>query len=161
MRPGRLDRILYVGPPDQTGREEILRIKTRNMSVEDTINLAELAALVSSGSLVISFPTNNCVFLPPLSPLAIPRGRSVRGAQEQRSPQCVRRLLSLKCRKILTLPSYVGRLRSLIFAVPSFLFHKVSQQSFVAAAKSMKRQITPTVLEKYARWRNDSGIRSL
>lgn len=33
MRPGRLNRILYIGPPDQKGREEILRIRTLKMSV--------------------------------------------------------------------------------------------------------------------------------
>ncbi|XP_006457634.1 hypothetical protein AGABI2DRAFT_189093 [Agaricus bisporus var. bisporus H97] len=43
MRPGRLDRILYVGPPDQSGREEILRIKLKNMSVEDNIDIGGLA----------------------------------------------------------------------------------------------------------------------
>lgn len=47
MRPGRLDRILYVGPPDQSGREEILRIKLKSMSVEDDIDLGELAKSVS------------------------------------------------------------------------------------------------------------------
>jgi AAA family ATPase len=47
MRPGRLDRILYVGPPDQSGREEILRIKLKNMSVEDDIDLTGLAKIVS------------------------------------------------------------------------------------------------------------------
>lgn len=47
MRPGRLDRILYVGPPDQSGREEILRIKIKNMSVEDNIDIGGLANAVS------------------------------------------------------------------------------------------------------------------
>jgi AAA family ATPase len=46
MRPGRLDRILYVGPSDQAGREEILRIKTRGMSVDNNTNLTELAKIV-------------------------------------------------------------------------------------------------------------------
>ena len=46
MRPGRLDRILYVGPPDFTGRIEILRIRTRNMSVDPALDLDALAALV-------------------------------------------------------------------------------------------------------------------
>lgn len=46
MRPGRLDRILYVGPPDLQGREEILRIRTRKMSVEPEINFAEIARMV-------------------------------------------------------------------------------------------------------------------
>lgn len=46
MRPGRLDRILYVGPPDSAGRIEILRIRIRNMSVDPALNLDALAALV-------------------------------------------------------------------------------------------------------------------
>ena len=48
MRPGRLDRILYVGPPDQTGREEILKIRMRNMNVEASIGVVEIATLVSN-----------------------------------------------------------------------------------------------------------------
>ena len=47
MRPGRLDRILYIGPPDQSGREEILRIRTRKMSVEADLDIVELARIVS------------------------------------------------------------------------------------------------------------------
>ena len=46
MRPGRLDRILYVGPPDLEGREEILRIRTRNMKVDVDMDLAQLAKIV-------------------------------------------------------------------------------------------------------------------
>lgn len=47
MRPGRLDRILYVGPPDQKAREEILKIRTRTMSVEPGLDVAEIARIVS------------------------------------------------------------------------------------------------------------------
>lgn len=47
MRPGRLDRILYVGPPDLEGRKEILRIRTTKMSVEPSLDLEELARIVS------------------------------------------------------------------------------------------------------------------
>lgn len=46
MRPGRLDRILYVGPPDLAGRVDILRIRTRNMRVDPALDLDALAALV-------------------------------------------------------------------------------------------------------------------
>ena len=46
MRPGRLDRILYVGPPDLEGRKEILRIRTSKMSVEPGIDLDEVASMV-------------------------------------------------------------------------------------------------------------------
>ncbi|KAF5385405.1 hypothetical protein D9757_005422 [Collybiopsis confluens] len=44
MRPGRLDRILYVGPPDQKGREDIMSIRTRDMKVEDNLDIARIAA---------------------------------------------------------------------------------------------------------------------
>lgn len=46
MRPGRLDRILYVGPPDQAGREEILRIRTKKMKTGDELHIQELAKMV-------------------------------------------------------------------------------------------------------------------
>ena len=46
MRPGRLDRILYVGPPDQAGREEILRIRMKTMTVDPQIDIPNIAALV-------------------------------------------------------------------------------------------------------------------
>ena len=48
MRPGRLDRILYVGPPDLQGREEIFKIKLKGMKVEENIDYTELATLVCS-----------------------------------------------------------------------------------------------------------------
>lgn len=47
MRPGRLDRIVYVGPPDQKAREEILNIRTRSMSVEPGFDVAGIARIVS------------------------------------------------------------------------------------------------------------------
>jgi len=48
MRPGRLDRILYVGPPDFDARLEILRIKTSKMAVEPTLDLTTLASMVNT-----------------------------------------------------------------------------------------------------------------
>ncbi|KAL6299444.1 AAA family ATPase [Sparassis latifolia] len=50
MRPGRLDRILYVGPPDQQGREEILRIRIRKMSVEPDLDLQAMAQMTEGYS---------------------------------------------------------------------------------------------------------------
>lgn len=47
MRPGRLDKLLYVGPPDKPGRVEILQIRTRKMSVDPELDLDVLADLVS------------------------------------------------------------------------------------------------------------------
>jgi transitional endoplasmic reticulum ATPase len=39
LRPGRLDLIVYVGPPDEKARLEILRIITQPMPLTDDINL--------------------------------------------------------------------------------------------------------------------------
>jgi AAA family ATPase len=47
MRPGRFDRVVYVGPPDQAGREEILKIRIRSMAVDPDIDIPEIARLVS------------------------------------------------------------------------------------------------------------------
>lgn len=46
MRPGRLDRILYIGPPDRAGRIEVLQIRTRGMAVGPDVNLEEIADMV-------------------------------------------------------------------------------------------------------------------
>ncbi|KAA8913289.1 P-loop containing nucleoside triphosphate hydrolase protein [Sphaerosporella brunnea] len=43
MRPGRLDTILYVGPPDFAARKEILRIKTSKMSITEDVDIEEIA----------------------------------------------------------------------------------------------------------------------
>jgi transitional endoplasmic reticulum ATPase len=43
LRPGRFDRFLLIPPPDEKTRYEILKIHTKNMPVDKTINLAELA----------------------------------------------------------------------------------------------------------------------
>ena len=46
MRPGRLDRILFVGPPDKSGREEILKIRIKTMTVGDDVDISHIAQLV-------------------------------------------------------------------------------------------------------------------
>lgn len=49
MRPGRLDRILYVGPPDLQGRKEIWEVRLKKMERRDPeVDVEELAILVSS-----------------------------------------------------------------------------------------------------------------
>lgn len=45
-RPGRLDRILYVGAPDAATRKEIFRLRFKSMAVEPGVDLDELAQLV-------------------------------------------------------------------------------------------------------------------
>ena len=46
MRSGRLDRILFVGPPDKAGREEILRIRMKIMTVGPDVDIGTIAELV-------------------------------------------------------------------------------------------------------------------
>ncbi|BFZ59266.1 AAA+-type ATPase [Saitoella coloradoensis] len=43
MRPGRLDRIIYVAPPDLDARKQILQIQISKMSVAADISIEELA----------------------------------------------------------------------------------------------------------------------
>jgi len=42
-RPGRFDREIVIGVPDQSGRREILAIHTRGMPLEEKVDLTELA----------------------------------------------------------------------------------------------------------------------
>jgi cell division protease FtsH len=44
LRPGRFDRRVAVNPPDQTGREQILRVHTRSVPLASEVNLAAVAA---------------------------------------------------------------------------------------------------------------------
>ncbi|KAJ3989582.1 AAA family ATPase [Lentinula detonsa] len=107
MRPGRLDRILYVGPPDQEGREEIMRIRTKHMKVEENLDISQIATL-----------TEGCS-----------------GAE-----------ISALCQEaaLLTMQKDID--------APF-----VPQEAFVAAAKSIQRQITPSMLKKFQLWRTQSG----
>jgi transitional endoplasmic reticulum ATPase len=43
LRPGRLDELVYVGPPDIEGRRRILAIHTRKMPLGDDVDLEALA----------------------------------------------------------------------------------------------------------------------
>ncbi|KAH8930425.1 AAA-domain-containing protein [Atractiella rhizophila] len=45
LRPGRLDRILYVGPPNLEARKEIVQISLRNMSVGPDVDVNALATM--------------------------------------------------------------------------------------------------------------------
>ncbi|KAL6447263.1 hypothetical protein ACFW04_001487 [Cataglyphis niger] len=45
LRPGRLDRIIYIGLPDEETRREIFNIKLRNMPIADEVNIADLVSL--------------------------------------------------------------------------------------------------------------------
>ena len=43
LRPGRFDRKIFVPTPDVKGREEILKIHTKNLSLDTDVNLKEIA----------------------------------------------------------------------------------------------------------------------
>ncbi|CAN6700986.1 unnamed protein product [Malus baccata var. baccata] len=45
LRPGRFDRLLYVGPPDETDREEIFHIHLRKIPCSSDVTISELARL--------------------------------------------------------------------------------------------------------------------
>ncbi|TXG49137.1 hypothetical protein EZV62_025012 [Acer yangbiense] len=45
LRPGRFDRLLYVGPPNETDREEIFRIHLRKIPCNSDVSIRDLACL--------------------------------------------------------------------------------------------------------------------
>ncbi len=47
LRPGRFDELVYVGTPDQGGREQILAIHTKGMPLAKDVSLADIAAKTS------------------------------------------------------------------------------------------------------------------
>lgn len=56
MRPGRLDNLLYIGPPDLEARQEILAIWSRKSVVHPEVDLADLAQRTEgySGAEIVS-----------------------------------------------------------------------------------------------------------
>ncbi|MDW8022030.1 MAG: AAA family ATPase, partial [Nitrososphaerota archaeon] len=44
LRPGRFDKLIYVPPPDEKSRYQILRIYTRKMPLSPDVSIRELAA---------------------------------------------------------------------------------------------------------------------
>ncbi len=47
LRPGRFDRHVLVDRPDVAGREEILKVHVKNVKLDETINLKEVASITS------------------------------------------------------------------------------------------------------------------
>jgi transitional endoplasmic reticulum ATPase len=43
LRPGRIDRLIMVPPPDETARIEIMKVHTKNMPLAKNVNIEELA----------------------------------------------------------------------------------------------------------------------
>ncbi len=64
LRPGRFDRLIEVPKPGREGREQILRIHTREMNVDDDVDFAELAAALEdySGAEIAALATEAGMF---------------------------------------------------------------------------------------------------
>ena len=43
VRPGRFDRHVHVGLPDEAGREAVLRVHARNVQMSDSVDLRRVA----------------------------------------------------------------------------------------------------------------------
>lgn len=43
LRPGRFDSLIYIAPPSQSARKEILRIRTRNVPLADDVDIEDLS----------------------------------------------------------------------------------------------------------------------
>ncbi|KAG6917166.1 hypothetical protein DXG01_003602 [Tephrocybe rancida] len=120
MRPGRLDRILYVGPPDHSARIEIFKIRMRSMTVEPDINLELLAQLAS-----VLFENSHSHFL----------------NNAIQADGCSGAEITALCQEaaILTMQQDINA-------------PYVPHNAFYDAAKAMKRQITPVVLQNFRDW---------
>lgn len=56
LRPGRFDDLLYVAPPDQSGREAILRVRQKKSKFSDDVDIGQLANLLKghTGAEIVS-----------------------------------------------------------------------------------------------------------
>ena len=50
VRPGRIDRLIYIPPPDLKARVDVLKIATRGMPLEDKVDLEAVAAMMDKFS---------------------------------------------------------------------------------------------------------------
>lgn len=64
LRPGRLDRIVYVPLPDEDTRREIFRLKFKKMPIDEEVSLDWLVAQTPgySGAEVCSITTQRFTF---------------------------------------------------------------------------------------------------
>jgi AAA family ATPase len=137
LRPGRLDRLIYVGPPDHNARMQILRTRMAKMAVaEDAVDLDKLAHMTEgcSGAEVVSVCQEagllamdediNCDKVSPAHPF-----RSC-------SPLILTDSVIVWC------------------CLSGFLLLQIQQQHFESAASSVKRRITSLMIRQYETWRD-------
>ncbi|KAI5201116.1 AAA-domain-containing protein [Aureobasidium subglaciale] len=62
LRPGRFDSLIYIAPPSQSARKEILRIRTRTVPLADDVEIDDLAVRTEgfSGAEIVEICLNAC-----------------------------------------------------------------------------------------------------
>ncbi|CAD0114281.1 unnamed protein product [Aureobasidium uvarum] len=62
LRPGRFDSLIYISPPSQSARKEILRIRTSNVPLSDDVDIDDLAVRTDgfSGAEIVEICLNAC-----------------------------------------------------------------------------------------------------
>lgn len=106
LRPGRFDDLLYVAPPDLSGREEILEVRRRKMDWDADVDVKKLAEVMEGYS-----------------------GAEIVGVCNAAVDRVVDRALDTGDMDV-----------------------KVGMEDFLGAMESVKRQITPEMVEGYKRW---------
>jgi AAA family ATPase len=112
LRPGRFDDLLYVAPPDLSGREEILEVRRRKMDWDADVDVKKLAEMMEGYS-----------------------GAEIVGVCNAAVDRVVDRALDTGDMDV-----------------------KVGMEDFLGAMESVKRQITPKMVEGYRRWAK--GVKS-
>lgn len=111
LRPGRMDRLVYVGPPNVEARRKILALRTRKMAVAADVDLHAIAELVRHPRLT---QADGCS-----------------GAE----------MVSI-CQEA-----------GMLAMNENMECTEVAARHFETAARTMRRRITPQMLESYAQWR--------
>ncbi|KAH8555568.1 P-loop containing nucleoside triphosphate hydrolase protein [Umbelopsis sp. PMI_123] len=111
LRPGRIDRILYVNPPDLASRREIFRLHLKKIQCSDEVDAEELAFKTEgySGAEVV----------------AICQEAALQAMEDDIDVQCIQ------------------------------------QEHFMRAIQSMKKRITPEMIQFYDDFRSKSGLKSV
>ncbi|GAA5915816.1 AAA family ATPase AFG2 [Sporobolomyces salmoneus] len=110
MRPGRLDRILYVSPPDFEARKQIFSINFSKMAVNSDVQIDELAEI-----------TEGC------------SGAEIASVCQDAALSAMNEDMNAP---------------------------NIQRKHFVEAARTVRRRITPEVIQEYEEWRDRSGVRS-
>ncbi|KAK4053489.1 AAA+-type ATPase [Microbotryomycetes sp. JL201] len=133
MRPGRLDRILYVAPPDFDSRVEIFKINTKAMAVEGGLDLSELARMASETNVHSLNQADRLLILCP--------AKQTEGCSGAEIASICQDAALAAMNENINAPFVAGK-------------------HFVESAKTVRRRITPQVIREYEAWRDSSGLRS-